>query len=419
MAKVRVRYLISKPGRHGPRFFWQPSMALRAAGWHPIRLPNDPAAAIREAERRNAALDAWRRGDRGVEGAPERIGTADRFRPTPGSIDALIATYKASRFWSKLAPKTRREYQWALNAISEWCGDAPVGALTAPLVQAFYGSLLRRPAFDKEGRPVFGTAGKPKMIETPAKAAAVIRVLRLLLGHGPKLGFPRNEAAVRPGITLNKRREPRLWSREDVQAVVAAADTLGWRSVGTAVLLNEWIGQRLSDVLALPRWDLAHGELVLRQAKTRRQVALPVHLVPHLLERLKSEAERPGAIVSQTHLLVNDRTGKPWDHDTFRHVFAEVRDAAASGLPARADRPELRPRPEVAALWFMELRHTAVTRLHEAGVDPLGIAAITGHTEASVRAILDRHYLIRTRPAAERAFQARLAAEAESREPRL
>jgi len=52
-----------------------------------------------------------------------------------------------------------------------------------------------------------------------------------------------------------------------------------------------------------------------------------------------------------------------------------------------------------------------VTRLHEAHVDEQGIAGITGHTPGSVRAILDRHYIVRTAKAAEGAFRKRLAAE--------
>ncbi len=88
-----------------------------------------------------------------------------------------------------------------------------------------------------------------------------------------------------------------------------------------------------------------------------------------------------------------------------------MRAAAAVGLPAKDDLPALEARPGCGNLWFMELRHTAVTRLHEAGVDALGIASITGHTEAGVVAILGKHYLIRTARAAENAFTKRIEAE--------
>ena len=87
--------------------------------------------------------------------------------------------------------------------------------------------------------------------------------------------------------------------------------------------------------------------------------------------------------------------------------------AASAGLPADKARgfDGLPAMPACAGLWFMELRHTAVTVLHEAGVDVLGIASITGHAEGSVRAILQKHYLIRTSKAAENAFRMRLAAD--------
>jgi integrase len=320
-------------------------------------------------------------------------------------VDALIAAYQASRFWLRLAPKTRKGYQWCLEAISKWAGDAPAAAITPPLVQRFYEALR-----------VSGTR-RPGKVETPAKAAAVIRVLRLLLEAGRKLevrpgqAFVSSNAATRPGLDVTRQRAPRLWSAEDVAAMVAAADRLGWRSVGTAIIVNAWIGQRQRDVLNLPRWDVAAGAVVFRQGKTGREVSLPVHVVPELVARLQAEASAPGAVQSATHALLHDRTGQPWKSDTFGNVFAEVRAAATAGLPAAGELPALPPRPECAGLWFMELRHTAVTRLHEAGVDALGIAGITGHTEVGVQSILGRHYLVRTSKAAERAFRARLAAE--------
>lgn len=115
--------------------------------------------------------------------------------------------------------------------------------------------------------------------------------------------------------------------------------------------------------------------------------------------RLEAEASREGTIQSATHLLVNDRTARPWTEDAFKKASAEVRAAAAKNHPACGD------------LWFMELRHSAITRLHETGVDALDIAAISGHAASSVTALLDKHYLICSAKQAEGAFQRRLAAE--------
>jgi len=67
--------------------------------------------------------------------------------------------------------------------------------------------------------------------------------------------------------------------------------------------------------------------------------------------------------------------------------------------------------PGCAGLLFMELRHTAVTRLFDAGVDALGISRIAGHAPRTAQQILDRHYLGESERGAERAFRARLAAE--------
>jgi len=437
MATKKIRHLVERRGaRGGVRYYWQPAAALAAEGWRPERLPDALESAIARAEALNADVDAWRRGEV-APNAPAPVKARARKHPA-GSVAALIQDYRASRWWSKLAPKTRGDYGWALDAIEAWAGDMPARAITPPAVQAFYEGQLRR---------VEGTGRKRQVIETPAKAAAAVRVLRLLLGVGRRLGYLTSNPAERPGISLRRAREPVLWSPEAVRHMAEAADRLGWRSMGTAILLNEWIGQREGDVLRLPPWRVEADNLVIRQGKTGRLVSLPVHLVPHLVERLRAEAARRDAakVVALPHadarayLLLHEGTGERWNEHTFRHVFSAVRAAAATGIelreqierdrsdlsdmsdlsragelanpPAQLTRFTLEPMPACGDLRFMELRHTAVTRLHEAGVDDNGIAGITGHTPASVRSILDRHYIVRTAKAAEGAFRKRLAAE--------
>ncbi len=385
MATLKVRHLVEKSGR----FYWQPSALLHAAGWRTQRLHGDQAAAITKAEALNAEVDAWRAGE-APPNAPKR---AARGRTVAaGSVAALIRDYKASRFWPE-NEKTRKGYQWCLDMIEAWAGDMPARAITPPAVQAFYTAQLRR---------VEGAGKARRVIETPAKAAAAVRVL---LQVGVRLGYVTSNAATRPGLELVRQREPQLWAPEEVTHMVATADALGWWSLGTAILLNDWLGQRVSDLLGLPPYQVEAGALVLLQGKRKRRVALPLHLVPHLVERLGQ-----AKVVSLTHLLVHDRTHEPWRLFTFDHVFAAVRAKAAEG-DAELGLPAM---PSCARLRFTELRHSAVTRLNEAGVDPLDIAGITGHSEKSVRQMLDRHYLIRTSKGAERAFRARLKAEGEA-----
>ena len=58
-------------------------------------------------------------------------------------------------------------------------------------------------------------------------------------------------------------------------------------------------------------------------------------------------------------------------------------------------------------LWFSRLRHTAVTRLADAGCEVPQIAAVTGHSPKTVHKILD-HYLVATADQAKAAFLKRL-----------
>lgn len=395
MANLKVRHLVSKTGADGaPLFYWQPATALRKAGWKgralvdacgvPLR---DAGLAASAAEAINREVDAWREA--------QAAGQAPKRAPKPGTVAELVRAYQRSEAWRALSDRTRADYQVHLSAIIAWAGDRPARSITPPDVQEFHKHQLGRRRVRAEG-------GKWQVVETPAKASAAVTVLRLLLQAGIRLGLVSSNAADKPGISYQRQRAPRLWSAEAVAAMVRAADARGLFSMGTAIMLNEWIGQREADVLALAPWSVADGALCLVQSKTGRHVALPVQLVPHLVERLQAEARRPGAVRSLAHLLPCELTGRAWNEHTFRHEFAEVRAAAACELP------------ECAGLLFSELRHTAVTRLHEAGSDPLEIAGITGHAPKSVLRILADHYLVFTAKAAERSFRKRLAAELEA-----
>ena len=85
----------------------------------------------------------------------------------------------------------------------------------------------------------------------------------------------------------------------------------------------------------------------------------------------------------------------------FGAKFDKVRALVAKRYPDR---------PDWAGLTFQRLRATAVTRLAEAGCTDEEVAAISGHSLATVKEILE-FYLVRTRKLGENAFRKRLAAE--------
>jgi len=408
MASFKVRYLVVQPGPAGglARYFWQPSTALRQAGWLSQRVPLNweaftdaaqlEASAIARAQELNAELDQVR---------DEKALTAARPAPSPAArtISELVTHYKEKGSWAALEASTKRGYQQCINIIEAWAGDAPVRVVGAAQVQKLRASL----------------AG------TPAYANSVLRVLRLLLEHGRRHGWLQINVALRPGLTST---DPSglIWPRGAVDLFVAAADRLGRHSIGTAVLLNEWLGQREGDVLRMPRSVLRNGSLVLRQSKTGAGVALPVGSVTHLATRLAEDMARISRLAAERKvpvpigIIVNEQTLEPYKADWFRHAFAQVRAEAAKAVPQGFEIDYLMPGRDMTKpgafvvrmeeLTFMQLRHTAVTRLAEAECEIPLISTITGHSHKTVEQIIER-YMVRTSKMARIAFGKRMTAE--------
>lgn len=413
MARITVRYLTIRPGKGDelPRYFWQPSGKLRAQGWGLQRIPlnwaefSDPQqlenAAVARAQELNEELDTTR--------AAAGLSLTRPAAPvSTRTLGDLIKLYQASGNFTKLAASTQRGYRQSMLKLEDWAADVPVRAIDTVRIQRLKAGLAATPSF----------------------ANAVVRVLRLLLAFGRHQGWLVNNPAERPGLVAT---DPAglIWPRAAVEQFVATADGMKLFAMGTAVLLNEWLGQRQGDIIRMPRaaLRLGGGTLIVRQSKGGRKkagVSLPLGMVKPLADRLAAElarhAERdarPGAIPAVT-IVVSEATGKAYKLDNFRHVFARVRAKMAATtpwfevdylMPGRdmADPDAFRIYTE--DLTFMHLRHTAVTRLAEAGCDTPLISSVSGHAQASVQQIMER-YMVRTAQMARVAFQRRIDAEA-------
>jgi integrase len=376
MAYRQIRYFIEKAGARGagPRFYWQPAKSLEAAGWRTVRLPADRAAAELEAARLNEALDQSR-GETIGEATPARAGT----------IAEVVRLYYASPRFKERRASTKRGYRQMIKLIESAMGDTDARAITAEHVEKFYAAMVKN-----HGR---------------ATGNGAVRVLRLLLEFALKKKMIAFNPALRPGL-ITPRPSGRLWEPDAVAAFVAMADLLGWHSMGTAVLVNVWLGQREGDIITMPLTAYRGGAIAIDQSKGRERgtrVELPIAGVPALVQRLDAElAHRAARKPKATTLLVCERTGRPWKEDFFRHTFADIRLAAAAAYPHI---------PELGKLVYMHLRHTAVTRLAEANCEDAMISAITGHTMAHIKTILER-YLVRTRKMAALGFARRMESEA-------
>ena len=381
MARIKVRYLTKKPGRGGTtRYFWTPGPALRKAGWMNQRLAEDTgleADAIREAEELNARVDAWRTGDDPA---------LKKNQPAPhGTLQEVIDLYLRSEEFTERRPATQRRYLQNIKVIEQWtnhetAGPAPLAAITAKKIKTFYQELRA---------------------DKPSKAQQAVGMLSILFSFAMSESLTKDNPAM--AVTTKKVRRAKnendIWSPKAIEVFVRTADAMNLHSIGTAVMLNEWIGQRQGDVLTMSRNVYQGGALQFIQSKTGAEVYLPIDMVPGLAGRLEEERQRQKkADVTATSLIVCELTGKAWNVHTFRAQFNKIRERAAKDLD------------ECTAVIFQRLRHTAITRLAEAGVDPSGISSITGHSLQTINQILE-HYLVRTKKMATQAFAIRLAAE--------
>jgi integrase len=201
-----------------------------------------------------------------------------------------------------------------------------------------------------------------------------------------------------------------IWSVEALKAMLAAADAMGKPSLGDALLLAVFSGQRQGDLLNLVdqvgatsiAQKASDGEpLRFLQAKTGARVM--VFPAPDLVKRLKAAEKRRAALCKVVPLggflpvIVDEHDGEAWTGQNFRHAFVKVRRAAAT--------PACR---EVADLHFHDLRDTAVTWLARAGCTIPEICSYTGHSLQSATTIL-KHYLELGEPIAREAARKQFA----------
>ncbi|MCF6216832.1 MAG: hypothetical protein L3J58_11765 [Emcibacter sp.] len=339
-----------------PRYYWIPNPAMVRAGHRSVRLSKDLATAMGEAIKLNIEYDT-------NKGNPKDRGL---------TLKDLFHQWQQSDHWQDLAVNTRKYYRTGVKSLGKDM-NTNLKTITSAAVRKIYKALK----------------------DKPAKAAQAIRTAQAATAWGILEGLPGLPDIIELSPWNKQKITTRssggvLWKPGEIDAIVDAADKAGLASIGTAILIMEWLGANPTDIIRLTGNNYAGGIFTFDRGKTDTPIIAEAS--PRLIARMKLNKTQTTNTPAIT-LLVAEHTLRSWAADNFRARFRLVRKLAG-----------------LNHLKMGHLRHTAVTRMFDAGAEPMDIAAITGHKLKSIYTILDR-YNRRTRAQADRATSKRMSAD--------
>jgi hypothetical protein len=343
-----------------------PGPHLRAAGARTLRLKRADGSWMSFDEARVF---------RDAEIARVRQGAQPAALTAPKTLYALWDAYEAHLDQlardgddEALAPKTRAFYASMVKPWLAWGGEELVAALDRETIEAEYKAQKRARGH--------------------SAAHAGLRALMAVLAFGFRRRWLDHNPATKLGLARPQGRL-RLGSPAEMTALVEAAAVLDRRAVGDAIVAGLWTAQRLGDILACDLSLQLRGDVIVfgrtaegdfSQAKTGHHQGATgqaqVKVLPPLAMRLGGRT---------SGLLAPRPSGKAYTGRLFNDHFREVRAEAMKAQPSLAD------------FEFRDLRDTAVTRLHLAGVDLASIALWSGHSMKSIETMLQKHYLVASR----------------------
>ncbi len=278
--------------------------------------------------------------------------------PPKRNFKALIAHYKRSYRFEKLAPRTRRDYDRCLLFFEEKLGGLdPV-------------RMKRRHVIQMQ----MDNAEKMRW------ANYLVQVLRVLFEHAIDIGWTEHNPARGVSMLKSKTSPRKPWPTEMIAAYREKAS-------GRASLIFELClgtGQRIGDVLKM-RWDDIEGDGInVRQNKTGAELWVP--LTPRLASVLEATPRTGETIVAA-------EDGFPLSYRVAAYAVMQVRkEIGAEDYDIHA------------------LRHTTASELAALGLSDELIMAVTGHTSRAMvvryagaarqkaRAMMAQEARIKTRP---------------------
>lgn len=298
---------------------------------------------------------AWRGGPRlrGEPGSAEFIASyneaiEDRRTPDRNRFRFVVASYKASREYTKLAVSTRKQWGKWLDRIALYFGE------------------LRIVQFDRPEkiRPVI-RRWRNQWAEKPRTADYGMQVLSRLLAHAVENGSIAGNPCEGIKHLYNNDRSEIIWTDADVAHIKKTCSA----EIANAIDLAGHTGLRLSDLLRLSWSHVGDHAIVLTTGKSRRRREAIIPLYAELRDVLTRIPKRATTILTSSKR-------RPWTANGFGSSFNKAK------IDAKMSERDLH---------FNDLRGTAATKFYIAGFSMREIAETLAWEEESVEKIIRRY----------------------------
>lgn len=260
-----------------------------------------------------------------------------KIEAVPGTLKAAIEEMRKSADWAALKPKTRFSYERAIEALNP-VHDTPLVIFVKPFVVK-----LRDKIYSKRGR----------WMANYAAVAFLSIVFEFATARGwAKINPVRGVKKLKRDRNRPKANRP--WRPDEARIVLNEAS----QGLRMAVAMILFVGLRKADLLAIEKTAIDEGKINLSTSKTDAPVFVPIH--PDLRAIMRRDMRHAAPTICASS------RGEPWTEDGL--------DTAFQRLVTRLEN-EGKVAP---GLTLHGGRHTAGTRLREAGADLDTIRRILG-----------------------------------------
>lgn len=302
---------------------------------------------------------AWRGGPRlrGEPGTPEFVASYNEALEQLRTLDEnrfrfIIADYKGSGEYKKLAESTRKQWGKWLDRIGKYFGDLRIAQFDRP----------------ERIRPVI-RRWRSQWAETPRTADYGMQVLSRVLAHAVEIGRIAGNPCEGIRRLYNNDRSDIIWTDADLAHIKKTCSA----EIAQAVDLAAHTGLRLGDLLRLSWSHVGDDAIILTTGKSRHRREAIIPLYGALREVLARVPKRATSVLTSSKR-------RPWTADGFGSSFNKAKVGA---------------RMSERDLHFNDLRGTAATKFYIAGFSMREIAETLAWEEASVEKII-RRYVGRT-----------------------